>query len=95
VSRDGRDGRDGDDGKPGRPGRDGLSAFDIAVSLGFAGDHAAWIRSLAAADGAVGPAGPPGPPGPPGRDGTARSWSFEIIKDDAGEWTGVIATPLL
>jgi hypothetical protein len=47
----------------GPAGADGLSAYEVAVELGFEGDEAAWLASL------VGPQGPQGDPGPQGIQG--------------------------
>ena len=63
----GAPGDPGDDGAPGIDGTDGadvLSAYQLAVSLGFSGDLTAWLASL------VGPAGADGAPGIDGIDGT-------------------------
>lgn len=46
--------------------RDGLSAFEVALSEGFVGTEAEWLRSLV---GDPGPKGEPGPAGPQGEPG--------------------------
>lgn len=44
-------GHDGSDGLPGTNGTDGKSAYEIAVSNGFAGTETEWLESLKGADG--------------------------------------------
>lgn len=50
----GRDGANGTNGRDGVDGADGLSAYQIAVSLGYTGTQAQWIASLKGATGASG-----------------------------------------
>lgn len=50
----GRDGVNGTNGRDGVDGDDGLSAYQIAVSLGYTGTQAQWITSLKGATGASG-----------------------------------------
>lgn len=50
----GRDGANGTNGRDGADGADGLSAYQIAVSLGYTGSQTQWIASLKGATGANG-----------------------------------------
>ena len=47
----GQDGSNGSNGTDGEDGKDGLSAYEIAVKLGFEGDELAWLESLRGQDG--------------------------------------------
>lgn len=50
----GGDGLNGKDGINGKDGKDGLSAYQVAVSLGFVGTQAQWVASLKGVAGAKG-----------------------------------------
>jgi hypothetical protein len=67
---DSSDGVDGTNGTDGTNGSDGASAYQLAVTNGFAGTEAAWLTSLEGADGIDGTDGAQGIQGEPGADGT-------------------------
>ena len=50
----GRDGINGTNGQDGEDGSDGLSAYQVAVSLGYTGTQKEWIASLKGATGSSG-----------------------------------------
>ena len=50
----GKDGSSGSNGTDGEDGKDGLSAYEIAVKLGFEGDELAWLESLKGTNGTDG-----------------------------------------
>jgi len=66
---EGPQGPQGTQGPEGPAGQDGQSAYQLAVSLGFEGDEAAWLASLKGADGANGTDGKDGKDGTNGIDG--------------------------
>lgn len=100
----GNPGPQGIQGLPGIPGPtgptgpagSGQSAYQLAVSLGFVGNEAAWIASLEGPEGPastvpgpMGPAGPTGPAGPastvPGPTGPAGATGPAGPKGDPGD----------
>jgi hypothetical protein len=63
---DGIDGTNGADGDDGATGADGLSAYQVAVGLGFGGSASDWLNSLKGAAGAKGDKGDKGDTGASG-----------------------------
>jgi autotransporter adhesin len=68
-------------------GERGLSAYEVAVSNGFAGTEGDWLQSL---NGAQGPAGPTGPEGPAG--GGPRSVTYDSDTRDVLTMAGADGT---
>ena len=74
----------------GTAGKDGKSAYEIAVTNGFAGTESEWLKSLVGPagtdgkngkdgiNGAIGPKGDPGDPGTAGKDGNPGMSAYEI-----------------
>lgn len=78
----------GANGSDGEDGEDGLSAYQIAVNLGFQGTEEEWVASLRGASGSPGPAGPAGPAGPQGLNGFS-AYQVAVIEGFVGteeEW---------
>src|SRR5664280_1486709 len=74
----GEKGIDAKDGKDGKNGKDGDSAYKIAVSKGFAGTKAQWLKSLIGKDGKD---GADGKDGLDGRDGLNGGGGIHKIDD--------------
>lgn len=87
----GADGAQGPKGDPGDAGAEGLSAYEVAVTNGFAGTEDEWLVSLEGADGVAGPKGDTGPagadgaPGPKGDTGPAGADGVAGPKGDTGD----------
>ena len=60
-------------------GERGLSAYEVAVSNGFAGSEGDWLQSLGGAQGPAGPAGPEGPAGGGPRSVTYDSNTRDVL----------------
>lgn len=78
----------GDKGDTGATGADGLSAYQIAVSLGYSGTESQWIASLKGDKGDTGAAGATGAKGDKGDTGAAGATGATGAKGDKGD-TGV------
>ncbi|WP_421877528.1 hypothetical protein [Marinoscillum sp.] len=83
----GEAGATGDTGAAGADGQDGASAYEIAISNGFAGTESEWLASLEGADGATGAQGiqglkgdrgDKGDTGADGSDGSDGASAYEI-----------------
>ncbi|RZA35071.1 MAG: hypothetical protein EOP92_12430 [Lysobacteraceae bacterium] len=68
-------------------GEQGLSAYEVAVSNGFAGTEGDWLQSL---NGPQGPSGPTGPEGPAG--GGPRSLTYDSDTRDVLTMAGADGT---
>ena len=83
-------GATGEQGSQGLPGVDGTSAYQIAVSNGFAGTEEEWLASLV---GPQGIQGETGPAGADGTDGTDALWNFTGAYDPGAAYAiGDVAT---
>ncbi|RZA35069.1 MAG: hypothetical protein EOP92_12420 [Lysobacteraceae bacterium] len=60
-------------------GERGLSAYEVAVSNGFAGTENDWLQSLGGAQGPTGPTGPEGPAGGGPRSVTYDSDTLDVL----------------
>lgn len=60
-------------------GERGLSAYEVAVSNGFAGTEGDWLQSLGGAQGPTGPTGPEGPAGGGPRSVTYDSDTRDVL----------------
>lgn len=65
----GATGAQGIQGEKGDDGKDGLSAYDLALKLGYEGTESEWLSSLVGPKGDKGDAGTNGMPGKDGKDG--------------------------
>ena len=100
----GPQGPQGPQGVQGSIGANGLSAYEVAVALGFNGNQATWLTSLQGAQGPVGPqgqtgltgatglTGPVGPQGAKGDAGNTGAQGIQGIRGDQGSQGPVGAT---
>ena len=70
-------------------GERGLSAYEVAVSNGFAGTESDWLQSLSGAQGPVGPTGPEGPAGGGPRSVTYDSDTRDVLTMAGTEGTRI------
>lgn len=78
IAQKGTQGAKGDTGA-------GMSAYELAVSLGFSGTEAEWLASLVGPKGDTGDAGATGPQGPKGDTGDTGATGPAGPKGDTGD----------